>query len=160
MGMSKKRERERENRMEIFFLILNLFVMLYRMQRWFWCGLICGLLSLILCGGHKNGGPIPIIKNIWSLSYVLSMAGASFILLCICYYLIDVKQWWSGAPFKWVGMNSIVLYCGSELLQMYFPFSYKTGPFHGAILASNLIGTGVWFLIAYVMYKKKNFINI
>jgi len=36
----------------------------------------------------------------------------AFFLLSACYYLIDVKKWWSGKPVLFAGMNAILLYVG------------------------------------------------
>lgn len=39
-------------------------------------------------------------------------SGFAFFLLSACYYLIDVKKWWSGKPVLFAGMNAILLYVG------------------------------------------------
>ena len=39
-------------------------------------------------------------------------------MLTVSYLLVDVSRWWSGAPFRYVGMNSILVYAGSEILQV------------------------------------------
>jgi heparan-alpha-glucosaminide N-acetyltransferase len=38
-------------------------------------------------------------------------------MLALWYVVVDMRRWWSGAPFKFVGMNSIIVYAGSEILQ-------------------------------------------
>jgi hypothetical protein len=43
-----------------------------------------------------------------TLLYLL--CGTGFLVLSACYILIDVKHVWSGAPFRYVGMNSIGIY--------------------------------------------------
>ncbi len=59
----------------------------------------------------------PVIKRIWTSSFVLMAAGYSAWLLAVFYYLIDVRQWrtWS-RPFVWIGSNAITLYLGAQLL--------------------------------------------
>ena len=42
-----------------------------------------------------------------SLSFVLALAGMAFILLAVCYLLIDVYKIWSGAPFYYPGWSTL-----------------------------------------------------
>ena len=53
----------------------------------------------------------PIIKKLWSSSFVLFTAGISAVLLAVCYKVIDIQQnrrWCQ--PFVWIGMNAITIY--------------------------------------------------
>lgn len=68
-----------------------------------------GLAGGFLCSFKIDDGPIPINKNLWSLSYVLVTSSIAFLLLTILYVLIDVLAWWSGAPFRYAGKNSSLL---------------------------------------------------
>lgn len=38
-----------------------------------------------------------------SLSYVTTLACFAYVLLVLIYYTVDVKKWWSGAPFYYPG---------------------------------------------------------
>ena len=69
------------------------------------------LIGACLCNFSQNDGVIPISKNLWSLSFVFLLAGFAFFLLTLFYWVIDVFEWWDGAPFRYVGMNSIFIYC-------------------------------------------------
>jgi len=73
-------------------------------------GLItAGLLMLAL--GWAWHPFFPVIKKIWSSSFVLVAAGWSAILLGLFYGIVDVLHWHRGlAPFLWVGTNPIALY--------------------------------------------------
>jgi predicted acyltransferase len=53
----------------------------------------------------------PIIKHIWSSSYVLYTAGWSCLLLAVFYGIVDGLRWrrW-GFPFLLIGMNPLVIY--------------------------------------------------
>jgi predicted acyltransferase len=54
---------------------------------------------------------LPIIKRIWSSSFVLVAAGLSSLVTALFYYVIDVREhrrWCQ--PFVWIGCNAIVLY--------------------------------------------------
>lgn len=118
------------------------------------------------------------------------MRVAGFLALGVSFMLVDYRRWWSGAPFRYVGMNSIVIYAGSVVLQVFrivfphimlllnvvslvqrkFPFTFIdhsrsddfTGVFltHGGALASNIVGTALWCAIAYAMYRSKFFVKI
>jgi predicted acyltransferase len=59
----------------------------------------------------------PVIKKIWTSSYVLVAGGYSAILLGAFYWIVDVKKWRTWCqPFVWVGMNPITLYLTSNFL--------------------------------------------
>jgi predicted acyltransferase len=59
----------------------------------------------------------PIIKKLWTSSFVLVAGGYSSLLLGLFYYVIDVRHWkaWI-APFQWIGMNSIALYLAHQII--------------------------------------------
>jgi len=75
----------------------------------------CGVASVAL--GFFWGMEFPVIKKIWTSSYVLVAGGYSAILLGVFYLVVDVMkiQWWC-QPFIWMGMNSITIYMTSNLL--------------------------------------------
>lgn len=53
----------------------------------------------------------PVIKNLWSPSFMLVVGGYSFLMLAFFYWLVDVKGWRRGTVFfKVVGVNSIAVY--------------------------------------------------
>lgn len=58
----------------------------------------------------------PIIKKIWSSSFVLVAGGWSAVLLGVFYWVVDVRGWqrWT-IPLVWVGANPITLYVCSGL---------------------------------------------
>jgi predicted acyltransferase len=59
----------------------------------------------------------PVIKTIWTSSYVLVAAGYSAWMLGAFYYLIEVRQWQRWAmPFVWIGMNPITVYLADRLI--------------------------------------------
>ncbi len=84
-----------------------------------------GKTALILIGagaastavGWLWGIEFPVIKKIWTSSYVLVAGGYSAMLLGAFYWIVDVKQkttWCQ--PFIWIGMNPITLYLTSNFL--------------------------------------------
>ncbi|XP_043093935.1 heparan-alpha-glucosaminide N-acetyltransferase isoform X1 [Puntigrus tetrazona] len=125
-------------------------------------GFILGIISAVLTKCSRNDGFIPVNKNLWSLSYVTTLSCFAFVALVFFYYLVDVKKWWSGAPFFYPGMNSILVYVGHEVFEEYFPFRWKmaNSQSHAEHLAQNLVATSVWVVIAYLLYRKKIFWKI
>lgn len=61
--------------------------------------------------GWLWGLQFPVIKNIWTSSYVLVAAGYSALLLAAFHWLIEVKnlrRWCQ--PFVWIGVNPLTIY--------------------------------------------------
>ena len=127
-----------------------------------WSAVLC-LAAGALCGFSKEGGVIPICKNLWSLSFVLLLAGFANALLSACYLAVDVHGIVSGAPFIFMGANSIVIYAGSEVFSNFFPFEVSlNGSFqsHTEQLASNIGGVIAWCLFARFLYLRAIFVNV
>jgi len=131
-----------------------------RIKRWIIWGVFWGTLATILCFGRQEGGPVPINKNLWSASFISVMAGTGFLALALIYFIVDVKKFWNGVPFIFVGMNSILVYVGHETLGDRFPFHWDATQTHGALLWENGFGVACWIIIAYRMYQLKFFVNI
>eukprot|EP00117_Sycon_ciliatum_P004094 scpid46106/ scgid2492/ Heparan-alpha-glucosaminide N-acetyltransferase; Transmembrane protein 76 len=131
-----------------------------RITRWIVWGCVLGAIGTGLCQASQNTGLIPINKNLWSLSFILVLGAGAFMLLSVCYILVDVLEIWSGAPFYYPGMNSIFVYVGSELLQKFFPFSFQVSSGHSGILASSLVGVSVWLVVAFYLHHIKFFLKI
>jgi len=63
------------------------------------------------------GIEFPVIKKIWTSSYVLVAGGYSAMLLGAFYWMIDIKKWRAWCqPFVWIGMNPITLYLASNFM--------------------------------------------
>ncbi|ELT88879.1 hypothetical protein CAPTEDRAFT_26311, partial [Capitella teleta] len=101
-----------------------------RVSRWMCWSLVTGLVAGCLCKFSAEDGFIPINKNLWSLSYVMALASMAFLLLSVCFLAVDIFRVWSGAPFIYPGMNSIVIYLLHEILHWYFPVQFKVGETH------------------------------
>ncbi|XP_064918533.1 heparan-alpha-glucosaminide N-acetyltransferase isoform X2 [Columba livia] len=132
------------------------------MSRFFIWTIVMGIISAILTKCSKEEGFIPINKNLWSVSYVTTTSSFAFVLLLLIYYLVDVKRLWSGAPFFYPGMNSILVYIGHEVFENYFPFKWKMQDTqsHAEHLTQNLTATTLWVVISYLLYRKKIFWKI
>lgn len=132
-----------------------------RLIRWLIWGTISGIMAGILCGFQKEGGLIPVNKNLWSLSFVLTTNCFAFFLLSFYYLIIDKWSWWSGNPVRYVGMNAIILYLGHEILGSLLPWSWSpVGHYHADYLIMNIWGTSLWVVFAYFLHLKKVYISV
>lgn len=80
----------------------------------FWLAAL-GVLGVLL--GFLWGLQFPVIKKIWTSSYVLVAGGYSALLLAAFYWIVDVcklRAWCQ--PLVWIGANSITIYLLSPLL--------------------------------------------
>lgn len=132
-----------------------------RIKRWLAWAFVTGLIGGALTSFSQENGIIPINKHLWSLSYVLVTVATSFILLTICYLLIDIQNWWSGSPFCVAGMNAIILYVGADVLNM-LPWRWQIGPMntHFVLTLENAWTTGVWILVAYYLHYKRIYFSL
>ena len=108
----------------------------------------------------------PVIKLMWTSSYVLISGGFSFLILALFYWLVEVRgyrKWAFG--FIVIGMNSLAVYVATEL----FDFRQVGNVFVGNLLPrlgrwDSLIEAAAAFaivwLILYWMYRRKEFIRI
>ena len=139
--------------------------------QWGLLGLVTGLTGAALTGFGKHGGVLPISKNLWSPSFVLSLSGLAFFSVSMLYVVVDVWHLWQGEPFVFIGSNSTIVYVGSEVLQYYFPFTPTLHPpvggydgqifkSHTGAVVSNTIGVATWAVIAYLMYRNKFFVTL
>ena len=125
---------------------------------------IMGALSLL--AGLVWSVWFPVIKLMWTSSYVLIAGGFSFMILALFYWIIDVleyKRWAFG--FTVIGMNSIAVYVATEV----FDFRDVGNVFVGHLLPrlgrwDSLVEAAAAFavvwLILYCMYRRKIFIRI
>ena len=128
--------------------------------QWIVSGLICGSLGLLLSHGGQSESWIPINKNMWSLTFILVLSSLAFFILTIFYLLVDVYKIFTGAPWLWLGMNSIVVYCGHEICDGRFPIQFQVDETHADKLALHVYGVMWWFLIAGLMYYNKVFVSV
>jgi predicted acyltransferase len=76
---------------------------------------IGGVACLVV--GYVWGMQFPIVKKIWTSSFVLVAGGWSFLLLAVFYQIVDVWKYRAWCrPFVWIGMNSITIYLANNLL--------------------------------------------
>jgi predicted acyltransferase len=132
--------------------------------------LIAGVVLLI--GGWIWNYPFPVIKKLWTSSYVLVAGGWSFLLLGAFYYVVDIRQWrrWC-QPFVWIGMNPITLYLLSSIVSFHAIASRLVGgsvnewlnahtaPGTGAIIVA-AVSLFLVFAVARFLYVRKIFLRV
>ena len=81
---------------------------------------LVGAGMLMVVAGYLWGLQFPIIKQIWTSSFVLVAGGYSAILLGVFYQVIDVWEWrrWP-TVFVWIGTNAITLYMLGNVMNYY-----------------------------------------
>ncbi|XP_028168609.1 heparan-alpha-glucosaminide N-acetyltransferase-like [Ostrinia furnacalis] len=132
-----------------------------RIMRWVFWSIIFAVTSGALCEFSKNGGPIPINKNLWSLSYCLATSSMALFLQALLYFVVDLKQKWGGRPLYYAGQNALFLYIGSELLKRHFPLHYAIpAPTHAQLLATHAAAMLIWLAVGVALYKKRVFITL
>src|SRR5262249_28267092 len=115
-------------------------------------------------------GICPVVKRIWTPSWVLFSGGVCFFLLAAFFWLVGEQGWRKWAfPLVVVGMNSIAAYLIAHLLPDFLISSFSTnlGPrsfdFAGHALEPLMQGAAmllVYWLILFWMYSKKLFLRI
>ena len=133
--------------------------------------LIAGISALIIGYSLDLLNITPIIKKIATSSFVFASGGWAILVLCFCYWLIDVKkQFISGSRmFIIVGMNSIFIYLFFEIGGANFigkiiaPFSKLLFSWAGDLTVAIITSLGVWaalWYLCYWLYKNKLFIKV
>jgi len=77
----------------------------------------CGAISLVL--GFAWSLQFPIIKLLWTSTYVLVACGYSALLLGVFYQVIEIWKWrvWA-QPFVWIGMNALTIYIAASIVNL------------------------------------------
>jgi predicted acyltransferase len=111
-------------------------------------------------------GLFPVIKRLWTSSFVLFAAGLSYLLLAVFYLLIDVwglKKWAYG--FVVIGTNAIFVYMVTHLVNFRSVASVFVegldkfvGPWKDFIHA--VAGFALVWLVLFWMYRKKTLIKV
>ncbi len=130
-----------------------------------------GALSAAL--GWVWGLEFPVIKKIWTSSYVLVAGGYSAMLLGLFYLVVDVlehRTWCQ--PFVWMGMNSITVYLTANIIGGFRPlarrfvggdvrafFEAHVALGFGDIMIS-VVGLALAFWWVYFLYRRKVFLRL
>jgi predicted acyltransferase len=121
----------------------------------------------LLALGYLWSIPFPIIKKIWTSSFVLVACGFSSLLLAFFYLVIEicgVRSW--AQPFVWIGANPIAIYMLhnvvdiDKLAQRFVGGDLNAyfGQFGPLIVA--LTGMLITFAVARFLYRRKVFLRL
>lgn len=134
--------------------------------------LLIGAGGLMVLVGHLWGLQFPVIKAIWTSSFVLVAGGYSLVLLGVSHQLMDVWGYrsWS-LIFVWIGANAITLYFLNNVFG-FEPFALRfvggdlgvlidrlTTPGVGRLLA-HLIGLTIAISLAGFLYRRRIFLRV
>lgn len=128
--------------------------------------LICGALGWLLGSLHL----CPVVKRIWTPSWVLWSGGWCFLLLAVFHLLLDHLKWTRAFfPLVVIGANSIASYVMAETIAPWIsenltkhfgtkPFEILGDPFRPILLGGTTL-VCMW-LILHWMYRNKVFVKI
>jgi predicted acyltransferase len=140
-------------------------------------GLLIGSFAGLIAGNVWNIW-FPINKMIWTSSYVLFTAGCALLVFAACYWIIDVRRWktW-GIPFLIFGVNPLAIYflasfaetvlnvhhIGGQSIRHAIYAKFFTPVFSDPYIASlawSISFVLVFFLVAWLMYRRRIFVRI
>jgi heparan-alpha-glucosaminide N-acetyltransferase len=131
---------------------------------------VAGCISLAAGWGLCEAGLCPVVKRIWTPSWVLYSGGWCFLFLAAFYAVLDVVKlrFWA-FPLQVIGMNSIAAYCMADICQPFITHNLTTHlgtklfTVAGHAFEPLLRGAGVLlvlWLILFWMYRRKLFLRI
>jgi predicted acyltransferase len=79
--------------------------------------LFAGMIAMVV--GRLLHPLFPINKNLWTSTYVIFTAGFAMVILAVCYWMIDIREWrrWT-LPWLVFGSNAITAFVLSALLSI------------------------------------------
>ncbi len=131
---------------------------------------VAGMIGLFAGWGLGELGICPVVKRIWTPSWVLFSGGWCFLLLAAFYAVIDIQglRGWSH-PLVVIGANSIAAYVMAHLLDDFVLGSLRThlgrevfrslGDIYEPFIAGAAVLTVYW-LILFWMYRRRLFLRI
>ncbi len=132
--------------------------------------LVAGATCLALGYGLDALGICPLVKRIWTPSFVLVSGGWCFLILAFFYFVMDILRYTRWAfPLVVIGMNSITIYCMSWTIEHFVTdaihrhFGERFTQLFGTQLeplVEGLLVVLVFWLILYWMYRRKIFLKI
>jgi predicted acyltransferase len=124
-----------------------------------------GILGVLL--GFLWGCQFPVIKKIWTSSYVLVAGGYSGILLGLFYLVVDIwklRLW--ARPFVWIGSNALTVYLAVNIWDVEkVARRFAGGDVQDALgrygdLALTAVTLGLVLALARFLYRKRIFIRV
>jgi predicted acyltransferase len=108
----------------------------------------------------------PIVKKLWSGSFVLFSSGLCYLLLALFYWVIDIKGYRKWAFFlKVIGMNAIFAYVVNNTINMpaishnlLFGLEQYVGDYYPMVSATG--GFLILYLVLWFFYRTRTFIKV
>jgi predicted acyltransferase len=133
--------------------------------------LLAGCGAALLLAGHLWGLQFPVVKKLWTSSFVLETGGISAMALAGFYLVIDVwkvRAW--AAPFVWVGANALTIYLLCNVIE-FGPLArrFVGGSVEAALdrarpglggLAAAVLSICLCFAVARFLYRRKIFLRL
>ena len=138
-------------------------------QKTLWLG-AAGL--VLLATGYLWALQFPVIKAIWTSSFVVVTAGYSALILAAMHQIVDIWQWRRWAMiFTWMGANALAIYFLNDIANFYSVAARLVGgdfsDFLDRIVASgaggfiiHLVMIAVAVVLAGFLYRHKIFIRV
>jgi predicted acyltransferase len=104
----------------------------------------------------------PVIKKLWTSSFVLVAAGWSALLFALFYWLIEIRRSlaWT-PPWVWIGMNPITLYILAGIVSFTTVAKRLTGPANASPeWLPPAVGFLLILLLARFLYRRKIFLRV
>ncbi len=122
---------------------------------------------LMVIAGYLWSYQFPIIKRLWTSTYVLVAGGYSLILLAVFYQIIDIWriQKWS-KPFIWIGANPLTIYMATNIIDFdELAGRFVGGPIKEALglygpLINTFVSVGLCLWLVRFLYKKQIFLRV
>jgi predicted acyltransferase len=127
--------------------------------------LAAGAAGVVL--GFLWGLQFPVIKKVWTSSYVLVAGGYSCLFLAVFYQVIEIWKYQKWAmPFVWIGVNPITIYLAHNLINFRtLAERFVGGPVKASLgnygeLLVTLVAMSFTFLVVNFLYRRKIFLRL
>jgi len=124
-----------------------------------------GVAGVVL--GFLWGLQFPVIKKLWTSSFVLVAGGYGCIFLAVFYQVIEIWKYRKWAlPFVWIGVNPIAIYLAHNLVDFgALANRFVGGPIkaglgaYGEVLVAAVV-VALTFLAVHFLYRRKIFLRL
>jgi len=133
-----------------------------------WAKVAALLLAGALCIGLGTlwHGWFPVIKNLWTSSFVLLSTGWSLVLLALFYAIIDVAGYRKWAfVFTIIGVNAITIYIAQRFIDFEYTANFflqgivrLSGGYGPTILLGGVLAAKILFL--WMLYSRRIFLRV
>ncbi|TWT73814.1 hypothetical protein Pla123a_37080 [Posidoniimonas polymericola] len=131
---------------------------------------VLGAVCLAVGYATHYAGVCPLVKRIWTPSFVLVSGGWCFLLLAALYWLIDIRGWRGWAwPLTVIGMNSIAIYVIAntmhglvdDMLRTHLGRDYDAlfGEPYRTLVSGGLVMLAYWLVLLW-MHRRRLYLKV